>query len=191
MFNVSACAWNEDAEEDIVTVLSKDAESQSNSGSENGSGDSNSSSLSRGAVAGIAIAAVVGALALVAALVFFIRRQRQKSANKATPPESDFSVLSGPLHNPFPPEPSSSEQSPPDGSFWSPDAVRRSQTENYNGGSSGDGIQNENSVDERGLELDGQNIQAPPVYHELGGREVEKPVSPSLAQTGRQSMRKA
>ena len=176
MFNVSACAWNEGAAENIVTVASKDSATSSLDGD---SGASNLSSLSRGAVAGIAIGAVVGFLLLVAVIFFLIRRQRQKSAYKATPPETDFSVLSGPLHNSFPPEPSSNEHAPPEGIYWSPDTLRRSQAETYNGGSSGDGVHNENSADERGLELDSQGIQVKPVFHELGGREVEK-INPSL-----------
>lgn len=124
-------------------------------------------------MAGIAIAALVGVVILAAVLFFFIRRQRQKAAYKVQPPGPDTSVLSGPVHNPFPPEPPSSDPSAPQDSFWSPDTVQNGSG-HHNGGSSGDGINNENSADERGMELDGHGTQVQPVYHELGGRELLK-----------------
>ncbi|KAJ5670406.1 uncharacterized protein N7477_005769 [Penicillium maclennaniae] len=102
VFNVSACAWDENAQENIVTITSKDSDSSACSGngcSSGGSSSNDSSPLSQGAVAGIAIAALVGVAILAAVLFFFIRRQRQKAAYKATPPEPDVSVLSGPVHN--------------------------------------------------------------------------------------------
>lgn len=179
-FNVSACSWNENSQQDIVTITSKDSGSTSCAGSAcssgtNSSGDS--SPLSRGTVAGIAIAALVGVGILAAILFFFIRRQRQKTAYKATPPEPDVSVLSGPVHNAPPSGPS--EQSAPQPPFWSPDAIFGGVSDSNNGRSnngysSGSGRTHEQSVDDRGMELDGHGTQITPVYHELPGSAVEK-----------------
>ncbi|KAJ5831702.1 hypothetical protein N7474_000013 [Penicillium riverlandense] len=175
VFNVSACAWNEDAEQNIVTITPKDSDSSTCSGSEcsSSTGSSGSSSpLSRGAVAGIAIAALVGVAILAAVLIFYIRRQRQKAAYKATPPEPDESVLSGPVNNAVPLDPLHTDQCPPQARFWSPDAVHGGVGESHNGESSGDGVNSENNADKHGLELDGHDIQVKPVYHELPGSEV-------------------
>ncbi|KAJ5461729.1 uncharacterized protein N7458_003281 [Penicillium daleae] len=179
-FNVSACSWNENSQQDIVTITSKDSGSTSCAGSAcssgtNSSGDS--SPLSRGTVAGIAIAALVGVGILAAILFFFIRRQRQKTAYKATPPEPDVSVLSGPVHNAPPSGPS--DQSSPQPPFWSPDAIFGGVSDSNNGRSnnghsSGSGRTHEQSVDDRGMELDGHGTQITPVYHELPGSAVEK-----------------
>ncbi|KAJ5123271.1 hypothetical protein N7448_009368 [Penicillium atrosanguineum] len=176
VFNVSACAWNENAEEDIVTITSKDSDSAACSGngcSSGGTGSDDSSPLSHGAVAGIAIAALVGVAILAAVLLFFIRRQRQKMAYKATPPEPDVSVLSGPVHN-APPPPEPSDDSVPQSRFWSPDAILSGVSNSNNGQSSSSGGNYEQSVDENGLELDGDGTEIQPVYHELAGREVQK-----------------
>ncbi|OKP09716.1 hypothetical protein PENSUB_4987 [Penicillium subrubescens] len=168
-FNVSACAWHENAEQDITTITSKDYKPTSSSGT---SSSDDSSSLSHGAVAGIAIAALVGVGILAAVLIFFIRRQCQKTAYRATSPEPDVSVLSGPVHNAPPPDPS--DQSAPYPPFWSADAIFSGVSESNNGHSSGSGQTHEQSVDERGMELDGHGTQVNPVYHELPGSEVEK-----------------
>jgi hypothetical protein len=175
VFNVSACAWNEDADEHIVTITSKSFNSSACSGSgcsTDGSSSGNSPSLSNGAVAGIAIAALVGVVILAAVLFFFIRRQRQKSAYKATPPEPDVSVLSGPVHNAPPSDPS--DQFPRHPRFWSPDAILSGASDSYNGQSSTSGGNHEQSVDEHGMELDGDGTEVQPVYHELAGREVKQ-----------------
>lgn len=127
--------------------------------------------LSHGAVAGIAIAALVGVGILAAVLFFFIRRQRQKTAYKATPPETDVSVLSGPVHNAPPSDPSDS--SAPQPPFWSPDAIFGGVSESQNGQSSGSTRTHDQSVDERGMELDGHGTQIKPVYHELPDSQVE------------------
>jgi hypothetical protein len=180
-FNVSACAWDEDAEENIVTITSKDSDSSACSGDACPSDGGNSddySSLSKGAVAGIAIAALVGVVILAAVLLFFIRRQRQKTASKASLPETDESVLSGPVHNAPPPPPTEpSDDSGLRPSFWSPDAIFSGVSDSNNGHSSGSGVNgnHELSDDENGKELDGTQIQ--PVYHELGGTEVSKTAS--------------
>jgi hypothetical protein len=178
VFNVSACAWNEDAEQNIVTIRPQDSESSTCSGSEcsSSAGSSEgSSALSPGAAAGIAIAALVGVVILAVVLFFFIRRQRQKAAYKATPPEPDVSVLSGPVLNAVPPDPAHTDQSPPQSRFWSPDAVCGGAGGSSNGESRRDGGNTENSADEHGLELDGHGTEIKPVYHELPGSEVWRP----------------
>ncbi|KAJ5306853.1 hypothetical protein N7508_005868 [Penicillium antarcticum] len=179
-FNVSACAWDEDAEEDIVTITSKDSDSSACSGDacpSTGGNPDDSSTLSNGSVAGIAIAALVGVAILAAVLFFFIRRQRQKMSSKASLPETDESVLSGPVHNAPPPPPTEpSDDSAPQSRFWSPDAILSGISDSNNGQSSGSGGNgnHEQSVDENGMELDGHGTQIQPVYHELGGTEVSK-----------------
>lgn len=174
VFNVSACAWNEGAEQNIVTIVPKDSDPSSCSGSgcSSSAGSSGDSSpLSRGAVAGIAIAALVGVVILAAVLFFFIRRQRQKAAYRATPPETSVSVLSGPVHNAVPSSPSHTDQSPLPARFWSADAVHGDVSESHNSTSRHDGSI-DNSVDKDNLELDGHDTQIKPVYHELPGSEV-------------------
>lgn len=84
-----------------------------------------------------------------------------------------MSVLSGPVHN-APPPPDPSDDSTPQQRFWSPDAILTGVSESNNGQSSGSGHTHEQSVDERGMELDGDGTQIAPVYHELPGSEVEK-----------------
>ncbi|KAF7125408.1 hypothetical protein CNMCM5793_001586 [Aspergillus hiratsukae] len=175
VFNVSACAWNEGAEQNIVTIIPKDSDSSSCSGSgcSSSAGSSGDSSpLSRGAVAGIAIAALVGVVILAGVLFFFIRRQRQKAAYKATPPETSVSVLSGPVHNAVPSSPAHTDQSPLQARFWSADAVHGDVSESHNSNSRRDGVSIDNSVDKDGLELDGHDTEIKPVYHELPGSEV-------------------
>lgn len=178
-FNVSACSWDENAEEDIVTITSKDSDSSGCSGDacpSDGGNSHDSSSLSNGAVAGIAIAALVGVVILATVLFFFTRRQRQKTAYKASLPETDESVLSGPVHNAPPPPPDTSDESAPQSRFWSPDAILSGVSESNNGQSSRSGGNEtlEQSVDENGMELDGHGTEVQPVYHELGGSEVRK-----------------
>ncbi|KAJ5924137.1 hypothetical protein N7466_008324 [Penicillium verhagenii] len=191
VFNVSACAWNENAEEDIITITSKDSDSSTCSGnactsSASGSNSSdNSSSLSRGAVAGIAIAALVGVAILAAVLFFFIRRQHQKTAYRATSPRPGMSEYFGPIHNDAslgPSQPSDpSDPSAPPATFWSPDVIFGDVSDSHNGASSSSGGNHEQSVEENHMELDAHGTQIQPVYHELAGSEVEK-ATPGLPQ---------
>lgn len=172
---MSACAWNEGAQQNIVTITPKGSDSSTCSSSECSSStgtSGHSSSLSRGAVAGIAIAALLGALILAAAFLFFFRRQRQKAAYKAVEPEPDISVLEGPVYNAVIPDLPHTNQSTLQAKFYSPDTVGDSLGGSRNGESSGEGIDRESSADERGLELDGRDTQINPVYHELPGSEV-------------------
>ncbi|KAJ5194509.1 uncharacterized protein N7498_007947 [Penicillium cinerascens] len=173
VFNVSACAWNEEAVQNIVTIIPKDSDPPTCSGSRcSSAGNSGGPSpLSHGAVAGIAIAALVGVF-ILAAVLFFIRRQRQKTKYKATSPEPDVSVLSGPVHNAILSNPAHTTQPPPQPRFWSPDAVCGDAGESYNDENRCDGVNTENSTDEQGLELDGNGTEIKPVYHELPGSEI-------------------
>jgi hypothetical protein len=54
------------------------------------------------------------------------------------------------------------------------DAIFSGVSESNNGHSSGSGQTHEQSVDDRGMELDGHGTHIKPVYHELPGSEVEK-----------------
>jgi hypothetical protein len=95
-------------------------------------------------------------------------------------PETDESVLSGPVHNAQPsPQTEPSENSGPQSRFWSPDTIFTGVSDSNNGGSSGSGVHgnHEQSVDGNGMELDGHATEIQPVYHELGGTEVSKTVS--------------
>ncbi|KAK4216425.1 aspartic peptidase domain-containing protein [Rhypophila decipiens] len=98
VFNVSACVWNQGAEQNIVTITSKD------SGSNGGSGPSSSGSLSGGTIAGIVVGAVLGALLIIGLIAIFILRKRRKWLKKgftAAGPQTkpDVAVLSGPVFN--------------------------------------------------------------------------------------------
>jgi hypothetical protein len=96
VFNVSACVWNEGAEENIVMILSKDDES-------GGGGSSNSghSTLSGGEIAGIVVGSVVGAILFAAVVTILVLRKRRKWLQAgfriaAPKPEPDDSMLNGP-----------------------------------------------------------------------------------------------
>lgn len=162
---MSACTWDANADQQVVTITSKDSQSSGCSGEECSSDsdhEGGSSPLSNGAVAGIAIAALCGVVILAAILFFFIRRQRQKAANKASLPESDVSVLSGPVHNAPPTEYSNSDQFTPRPRFWSPDAVL--------GDSSGSNVVESSAsgtINGQSAELDARGTQIKPVYYEL------------------------
>ncbi|TRX92403.1 hypothetical protein FHL15_006789 [Xylaria flabelliformis] len=68
-FNVSACTWDEGAEENIVTILSKDHQNDNDSSSPQGPSQSRDHRLNGGAIAGIIIGAIV-VLSICAGLVF-------------------------------------------------------------------------------------------------------------------------
>ncbi|KAI0967902.1 aspartic peptidase domain-containing protein [Xylaria arbuscula] len=188
VFNVSACSWVQGAAENIVTIPSKGSDDSTDG---HGS-DSGKSRLSGGAIAGIVIGAVVAALFIVAAIIYLIRRQRKKKVFAAQEPEPDMAVITGPVHNHH-----SSRRA---GKYYSPDTVGTSTdaggSEN-NRDINGSSIGNESAQQE----LDGQDTQVErmttpsedsahvhhvqsepkilndppqPVYHELGGTEVNK-----------------
>lgn len=176
VFNISACSWQEDAKEDIVAINSRFIDSSGCDG-DGCSPDSDelngSSGLRRGAVAGIAVGAAVGFFLLLGILLFYIRRQRQKSKNKAMDPKPNVSVLTGPIHNGGPRDFSSQGQSSlPQSTFWSPDTLNSSSGLNnsQNNESSGETESRSNGLG--GNELDGHDTQIKPVYHELHGSAV-------------------
>ncbi|KAK7750152.1 hypothetical protein SLS62_007901 [Diatrype stigma] len=201
-FNVSACTWVEGADENIVTITSKDSDDSPSSD------PGGSSPLSSGAIAGVVIGAVVFALIVAAVLVLIIRRQRKKSSYRMSKPSPDDSVITGPVHN----APLS-----PGAKYHSPDSIgNTTAAASYgesNGGSSNGGIPvNSNSQGSTGRdthttsnpsgpELDGDSQQIyqlhgesrppppkaeeAPVYHELGGNEVrKKPESDRVSTVG-------
>lgn len=190
---MSACTWVEGAEENIVTISSKDSDSTSSS-PPGDSGSGSGSSLSGGAIAGIVIGAIIGALIIAAIIVLVIRRQRKKASYAISEPEPDVAVITGPVHNGTPALGTK---------YYSPESVG-TNTNTSNGdsnggrvtgqsGQSGQSGQNSNGQDTHNTtdteELDGDAQQiyqlhgeslAPPanneapVYHELGGSPVKK-----------------
>lgn len=103
IFNVSACAWNQGAEENIVALPSR---SNSNSADSGDRGTSSSSDLSSGAIAGIVLGSVIGTILVGAILAVTILRKRRKwlgagfaGATKKDLPPPDDSVLDGPVFN--------------------------------------------------------------------------------------------
>ncbi|KAI0019402.1 acid protease [Xylariomycetidae sp. FL0641] len=126
VFNVSACTWIEGADENIVTILSKDAGSTTSSGGD-GSG---SSTLGGGAIAGIVVGAVLALLLAAGAVVFFRRRQRKKAAYAAAEPEPDMAVLAGPVHN------SHSVRTGRTGKYYSPETIGTSTNDGSHGSNS-------------------------------------------------------
>jgi hypothetical protein len=100
VFNVSACVWNQGAQENIVTITSKDSDSSAGGGSSS----SGSPNLSRGAIAGIIVACVIVGILLAIAAALVILRKRRKwmkagFAAVATKTEPDDLVLQGPVFN--------------------------------------------------------------------------------------------
>ncbi|KAK0617563.1 aspartic peptidase domain-containing protein [Immersiella caudata] len=100
VFNVSACEWNQGAEENIVPITSKDSPNVG------GGSSSSGSKLSGGTIAGIVIGSVLGGLLLIAAIAVFILRKRRKwigtgfaVAAKKSEPAADESALKGPVFN--------------------------------------------------------------------------------------------
>ncbi len=92
IFNVSACVWNEGAEQNIVTVASADG-----STGQDTSGSASSAHLSSGAIAGIVVGCALGAALIVAILFLIIRRRNLVITYAAHEPEPDEAVMSGPI----------------------------------------------------------------------------------------------
>lgn len=104
-FNVSACVWNQGAQENIVTITSKDDPDGSGSDHPDGAVPRGKSGLSTGAIAGIVVGAVVAVALIAGAIALCILRKRRKwigagfaSAAKG-PGLTDESVLKGPVFN--------------------------------------------------------------------------------------------
>ncbi|KAI0426730.1 aspartic peptidase domain-containing protein [Xylaria sp. FL1042] len=201
VFNVSACSWVEGAEENIVTIPSKD------SGTDGSSSSSGNSHLSGGAIAGIVIGAVIAAILIAAAIIYLIRRQRKKKSFAAQEPAPDMAVITGPVHN--------HHSSRRTGKYYSPDTVGTST--DAGGSENTGGTNGELTSDDSGQqELDGEgtqvgrtatpsedgahahqlhdtklplNEQPTPVYHELGGREITNTKPDTRSNLGRLPLR--
>jgi hypothetical protein len=178
VFNVSACVWNEGAKENIVTITSKDSESDPDSSGGGSSSSGNSGSkLSGGAIAGIVVAFLVVGILLAVALAFCILRKRRKwmSAgfrNTAKTPEPDESVLKGPVFNSGT---QSSAANPSPFSAADMSAPNRSTAE-YSRSAATDSPANAGTINESvggasTVELDGQDTLVRP-NTELDGREL-------------------
>lgn len=123
---MSACVWNEGAQQNIVTIPPKSADSTSGGsgggpggaagGGGSGTGNTGSSKgshLSGGAIAGIVVGCVIFALLIAAALTVLLLRKRRKwmkagYAVAAPKIEPDEAVLKGPVFNSAPPTTDSS-----------------------------------------------------------------------------------
>lgn len=199
VFNVSACSWVAGAEENIVTIPSKDS-CDAGDGCPPGSGGKgdNNGGLNGGAIAGIVIGAVVAAIIICAVILYMIRRQRKKKVYAAQEPEADMAVITGPVHN---------HHSTRTGKYYSPDTIGTSTdaggsednrdfravstNETSSAAESGrqelDGQGTEvgqttttsGEIESQGHQVHGEeempsDSQATPVYHELGGKEIAK-----------------
>ncbi|KAJ1323550.1 saccharopepsin [Microdochium nivale] len=76
VFNVSACTWREGAEEDIITIPSR--EGNMGADGSGGNNDNNKPGLSTGQIAGIAVGSVVAGLLILASIAFCVLRQRRR-----------------------------------------------------------------------------------------------------------------
>ncbi|KAI1266371.1 acid protease [Xylariaceae sp. FL1019] len=188
VFNVSACTWQEGAESTIVTIPANDGSDSSDSSGSSGSDSSHKSSsgLGGGAIAGIVIGSIAGALLIGAIILICLRRQRKKSEFVAPGPEPDMDVITGPIHN-LRAAPSSRT-----GKHYSPEtlgtstgAANSERIAESSGGSNG-ASQQELDAEETEVqpptELDAndahEEVVVPhksPTYHELGGKEIAKP----------------
>ena len=111
-FNISQCTWSEGAKQNIVTIRSKDSESDTDTKPSSGPSttiDDNSetakprSSLTAGGIAGVVVG-VISLIAIVAGSAFILLRRRrasqaaQAATNTSNPdldsPKSDFGELS-------------------------------------------------------------------------------------------------
>ncbi|KAI0467442.1 aspartic peptidase domain-containing protein [Xylaria cf. heliscus] len=207
VFNVSACSWDAGAEENIITIPSK----ESCASPDRCSSNPGSTSLSGGAIAGIVIGAVIAALLIVATIIYLVRRQRKKKAYAAHDPATDMAVITGPVHN---------HHSLRSGKYFSPDTVGTStdaggseDNRGTNGGSNnGESIAGESNQQE----LDGQDTEVAriaaingdgsqahplhqetelpdreptPVYYELGGTEVPRTETAAGSSLGHSPLR--
>lgn len=185
VFNVSACVWNEGAQENIVTITSNGGDSGAGSSSTSPSSSSGSShshkGLSGGAIAGIVVG-VVAAVLLAIGLAFCILRKRRKwlsqgFARTVATPEPDESVLKGPVFNSGTQSSATNTHSSP----FSADAIAapsRSTAEYSRSGADTPArtVTNENSVAGGStMELDGRDTHVRPDT-ELDGTEI-RPVA--------------
>ncbi|GAB1314532.1 hypothetical protein MFIFM68171_04742 [Madurella fahalii] len=176
VFNVSACVWNQGAQENIVTITSKDSDSAGTSDDASSSGNSG---LSAGAIAGIVVACVVVGIAIVTLIVLLRRRKKitAQFAVAARIPEPDESILKGPVFN----SPSRHGSTPDDSVPFSADdvsATRSRSTAEYS--RPGSGIVGESVAGAPTAELDGRDTLVRPDT-ELDGNEIQRPL-PRIAE---------
>jgi hypothetical protein len=187
---VSACVWNEGAEENIVTIASKDSTSASSDGGRGNSTSLNSAHLGDGVIAGIVVGSVVTGLLAASALAIFILRKRRKwmkAGYAATAPkiEPNESVLEGPVFNSA--APATNVSTP-----FSPDEISGSRSTAESSRSTADSLAIPVSIADDAdakstAELDGREIPSgsthpvvqSPLVHELHGSEVEEKYRPA------------
>ncbi|KAI1848561.1 hypothetical protein JX266_005420 [Neoarthrinium moseri] len=196
VFNVSACKWDQGAQENIVTIQAKDSDDDSDC-SATGNGcpsGSKGSTLSNGVIAGIVVGVIIAVL-LAGFIAFMILRQRKKAAYAASEPEPDMTVINGPIHN---------VQPTPPAKYYSPETVGDSAR-----GSNAEGT-SESVSEGHGNELDGHNTEVVPgsavddngpriselhgdsrqpdhhgaVYHELAGSSVRRREPDGVSMSG-------
>ncbi|KAI1742892.1 aspartic peptidase domain-containing protein [Xylaria scruposa] len=93
-FNVSACTWDESAEENVVTILPKDHPSNNGSSSPQGSSQNRGHKLNGGAIAGIVIGAIA-ALSILTGLAFRYRPWMVKRKKPSTHEKRSSSIVDG------------------------------------------------------------------------------------------------
>jgi hypothetical protein len=178
VFNVSACVWNQGAEENIVPITSKD--------SPNAGGGSSPSDpkLSGGTIAGIVVGSVLGGLLLIAAITVLILRKRRKwigtgFAVAAKKSEPDESVFKGPVFNDIP------YRSTPEGSVpFSADDIsgsRSRSTPEYARSASAAASDSAAAAAGTTVELDGDGTAVRP-NTELDGYEIHQQTLPPVAE---------
>lgn len=180
--------WNQGAQENIVTITSKDSPHPDPSSSSKGS------KLGGGAIAGIVIGSILVAALIAAAMAFFILRKRRKWIGKGfavarKDPEPDESILKGPVFN----SPSFRRESTPGGGSssvpYSAADISATRT-NESGVSTVDHSRSGSGTSPHGAaaavantgsggaaELDGRDTLIKPKT-ELDGNEIQKPLPP-------------
>ncbi|KAK3372113.1 aspartic peptidase domain-containing protein [Podospora didyma] len=181
-FNVSACAWNQGVQQNIVTITDPATGAGGATGGWSpSSGNSSSSNLSTGAIAGIAVACVVVGILVALAFAIVILRKRRKRISRAfavsaRPPEPDESILKGPVFGHA--SPSTPDRSMPYSAADVGSGVHlgRASTADYSRSGVDSPASGSVAVSGSGaggstVELDGRQIRP---NTELDGREVQK-----------------
>ncbi|KAK3360750.1 hypothetical protein B0T25DRAFT_448271 [Lasiosphaeria hispida] len=181
VFNVSACVWDQGAQENIVTITSKDSP---NSGG--GSSSPSKSKISGGTLAGIIVGAILGALFLAAAIAVFILRKRRKwistgFAVASKRPEPDESVFKDRVFNDDPRQGSTPDSSVP---FSADDISASRSTTEFARPASGAISESAAAAAGSTVELDGRDTAVRP-NTEIDGHEVQqKPLTPVAESPG-------
>ncbi|KAK0644109.1 aspartic peptidase domain-containing protein [Cercophora newfieldiana] len=179
VFNVSACVWNQGAEENIVAITSKDSPDSV------GGSSSSKKKLSGGTIAGIVVGAVLGALLLAAAIAIFILRKRRKwigtgFAVAARKSREDSPVFKAPVFNDTPNRGSTPGSSVP----FSADEIsgsRSRSTAEYARPASAAVSDSAAAAAGSTVELDGRDTAVRP-NTELDGHQVPQEPLPAVAE---------